>query len=224
MAQDIFSGDVVKECDLPKKDFHGAWDRREWGVQLLREYVGKTHGRDITVHDNGNLQGRLTGIKAFVSVDNNVITYALIEPRDKWDRRILIVRTESARDECMYSDAHIITPSAPETFANAFARSNIDLQQLRESLPSEDDIMIVEINRHPKTKKPGIAPQYLDADPILDGQKSMRVFHPVFVKGELQIGQKWRCRKVSDPVVAGKNKLDVPMVHINVALTGTVSA
>lgn len=217
MVGDIFSGDVVGEYAFPKKGFTNPWDKRDWGIKILEEYVRKIHGRMISVYENGNRHGRLTGFKAFVQLGEKLITYALIEPKKKQDL-VLIVRTETHADEITSVEHRPSEDDGGNTLASVFAKAKIDPDQLKKALPSEEDILVVEINHNRKTNSPGIAPQYLNEDPLLSGQKSMRVFYPVSVKGELQVGQKWRCRQVKDPVVAGQNKHGVPMIHINVEL------
>lgn len=223
MIRDIFSGDVVGELTFPKEGFHDRWEKRDWGVKVLEEYVRKIHGRTIVAYDNGNPQGRLTGIKAFVQINEKHITYALIEPK-KERGKVLIVRTESHAEESSCVECRLPEKESGNTLASAFTKANIDPDQLKQALPSEDEMLIVEINCHPKTNEPGIAPQYLDADPFLDGQKSMRIFHLVTANGELRVGQKWRCRRLQNPVVAGANKKGIKMIHINVELMRAMAA
>ncbi len=223
MVEDIFSGEVMGSPAFPKKGFLNAWDKRDWGIKVLEEYVRKIHGRTISAYDNGNRQGRLTGIKAFVQLGEKLITYALIEPKKKQDQ-VLIVRTESHVDELSTVECLPSENDSVNTLASAFTKAKIDPDQLRQELPSKDELMVVEINHNRKTNSLGIAPQYLDEDPLLSGQKSMRVFYPVSVNGELQIGQKWRCRQTKKPVVAGANKHGVPMIHINVELMRAMAA
>ncbi len=225
MIGDIFSGEVVAEVDLTRNVFDNAWDRREWGVGILESYVRKIHGSEIIAHDNGNASGRLTGIKAFVYQGVKDLTYALIEPKNRWNKKVLITCAESNRDECHVCSGEVVYPTQQEqggfgtTLGNAFARASIDPNQLKERLPSESDILIVEVNRHPKTKEPSVAPQYMESDPLFDGKKTMRIFHVVSSTGELRVGQKWRCQKTQDkPVEAGKKKGEISMIHINVEM------
>ena len=224
MIGDIFSGEVVAEVDLTK-EFNSAWDRREWGVKILENYVTKIHGREIIAHDNGNASGRLTGIKAFVQQGAKELTYELIEPKNRWNKKVLITCTELDRDECQSYSGELAHSTQQEqgefstSLGNAFARASINLDQLKKDLPSESDILIVEVNQHPKTKVPAVAPQYMESDPLFDGKKTCRIFHVVSSTGELRIGQKWRCHKTpGGPVETGKNSRDIHTIHINVAL------
>lgn len=212
-AVNIFDGEFEAEIPLTFNGFSSNYKKMEWGEKVLSDYVAKFHGRRYAI-GNGNRNGRLTGIKIIVSVGNKNIVYALIEPTDKSQRKIFITKTETPESEGDIRDLWDFQDKAAQekpkgVFAEAFSGINLDVKKL----PKKTETCIVKINRF--KERFGIEPQYPENDPIVGG-KSMRMFYPISQRKDLFPGQKWRVAVKGTPFISGTNKLELPIVRVNI--------
>lgn len=212
----IFDGDKVHEIAFPVKGFDSCWEKREWGEKALSDYVAQFHGR-VQIYGNNNISGRLTGIKAIINQDKKEIVYALIEPKGRYQKKVLISKTENVLSGATAWDVveHEIKENKGFTMADAL--NGLNLARLKEKLPEKAEVLTVVFNRHPKNNTLAIMPVYLDSDPVVNG-KSMRMFHLASHVPSLSDGQRWKARVRGNPIVGGSNKQGIPIVHVNVDL------
>lgn len=222
LTDSIFNGTIAQELQLPDTTFQYPFLRREWGIKTLGNYVASIHGvenRDM-VHDNGNASGRLTGIKTVVRLGGKLITYALIEPKKNSEGKILISKSEVHEEEVIFTRCPDVGGKLESPLAAALKKANVNVA----SLPESAELVVLEVNQHPKTKKPALKPVKVKSDPLVGGKPSLRVFHVCNGDGSLAIGQRWQTRVKGAPVVTMGNKPGfIPVVHFNVDLLRVVA-
>lgn len=213
---DIFCGSIeVSRVKFPSGGFGNPWEKKEWAERALRNVVTQSHGRRYWAVVPGGNAEKLTGTSVEVTCnDDKKIVYAIIEPISKIDDYIIIVKKEvDDVDEIKaFYQYRFEQRNDSKVNSSPFAK----LQEIREKLPLGDNFMRVTVGRNFKTGKPILAPQYPENDPVVGGP-SMRIFHQTSSE-EIIVGEVWKAIPVSEPIVAGKNKRDVPMVHIDVKL------
>lgn len=196
MGEGIFSGEIVGEVNIPRTKFRSAYERKDWGKETLGTFVASFHGLQYrnAAHDNGNHAGRLTGIQIVICNGDKEIIYALIEPREKYQNKILITKVEHDLSKGSILDAidYEFRREQPEVKSPlALALEKAGALDAKKSLPKKEDQVTLLVNHDLKKGVLGFVPHYFEKDPVT-GEKTMRIFHAKVSPKELELGQQWQ--------------------------------
>lgn len=219
----IFNGKIVNEISMPKKSLTNS-AKQDWGMEQLGIFVAVMHGVEYrnSAQCNGNKFGKLTGIQIHVQVSEKMLTYALIEPKQNPDKKVLISKSEEIIGGAGIMD--IIDHELKEggelesPLAAAFRRASIN----KEVLPENKGLLILQVHKHPIKGIPALEPAYLENDDAVEGKKSMRIFYGKPPKGLLRVGQVWSARIKKIHPTNSENTKGALMVHVDVVLLEAV--
>ncbi len=88
--RNIFNdGQIVQNFDIPQEFRDNTWKKKEWGAQVLRDYVSTFFNKsEFTVEQSRSNNGSLTGTKVVVRKGDVQTTFMLIEPKDRRGEKV----------------------------------------------------------------------------------------------------------------------------------------
>lgn len=217
MGEGIFSGEIVGEVGLPRNCSNA--EKKVWGIETLGAFVANLHGSRYrnAADDNDNRFGRLTGIQIVVCNGDKEIVYALVEPRERYQRRVLITKVERDLSEGTINDVVDYEHRERQEIKSplALALEKAGALNVKASLPKKKDKVTLLVDYDRKKGVLGFIPHYYETDPVT-GEKTMRIFHAKVSPGELELGQQWLgcIRRIIPTKMANKNGHRI--VHVEV--------
>lgn len=140
MAGNIFTdGEIVATFTIPEELKEKHYEKKEWGVKILKNYVSQFFGNkelDWFTGQSRSRNGSLTGTKCEIAHDGKKHTFMLVEPRGEFRNEVHIsklVEDYSKGDnvdvlDYQFDNANVIKPDE-----SAFAV----LSEIRKNLPKK---------------------------------------------------------------------------------------